>query len=153
MEQAKWAWISSLTGPLYGQQPPWDTPRTEMSPAWVGHAGLGCECNWRESSDSCVRLRSLGFYPKTATAVQVRRDAGLSRTTGQVGKRWIQDTEVEGLLWWPGGKESAFQCKRHRFCSWSRKILHAAEQLSLQATATEACASRARALQQEKPPQ
>ena len=78
MEQAKWAWISSLTGSLYGQQPPWDTPRTEMSPAWVGHTGLGRECNWRESSDSCVRLRSLGFYPKTATAVQVRRDAGLS---------------------------------------------------------------------------
>ena len=32
---------------------PWDTPRTEMSPAWVGHIGLVCECIWRESSDSC----------------------------------------------------------------------------------------------------
>ena len=37
MEQAEWVWISSLTGSLYGQQPPRDTPRTEMSPAWVGH--------------------------------------------------------------------------------------------------------------------
>lgn len=57
---------------------PWDTPWTEMSPAWVGHIGLGRECIWRESSESCVRLRSLDFYLKTATAVQVRRDAGLS---------------------------------------------------------------------------
>ena len=44
----------------------------------MGGAHEGCECDWRESSDSCVRLRSLGFYLKTATAVRVRRDAGLS---------------------------------------------------------------------------
>ena len=35
------------------------------------------------------------------------------------------------------GKESASQCRRHRFNPWSRKIPHAMEQLSLCATTTE----------------
>ena len=39
------------------------------------------------------------------------------------------------------------------FKPWSGKISHAAEQLSLCATTTEARALRARAPQQEKPPQ
>ena len=38
---------------------------------------------------------------------------------------------------WSSGKESACQCKRHRFEPWSGKIPHTAEQLSLQATATQ----------------
>ena len=34
------------------------------------------------------------------------------------------------LPWWFSGKESACQCRRHGFDPWSRKILHASEQLS-----------------------
>ena len=35
---------------------------------------------------------------------------------------------------WLSGKESACQCKRLRFDPWSKKILHAAKQVSLCAT-------------------
>ena len=35
-----------------------------------------------------------------------------------------------GLPWWLSGKESAHQCRRLRFDPWSRKILHAKEQLT-----------------------
>ena len=35
-----------------------------------------------------------------------------------------------GLHWWSSSKEFACQCRRHRFNPWSRKIPHAAEQLS-----------------------
>ena len=35
-----------------------------------------------------------------------------------------------GLPWW-SGYESTCQCKRHRFDTWSRKMPHAARQLSL----------------------
>ena len=38
---------------------------------------------------------------------------------------------------WLGGKESACQCKRHRFDTWVRKIPHAVEQLNLCATTTD----------------
>ena len=34
------------------------------------------------------------------------------------------------LPWWCSGKESACQCGRHRFDSWSGRIPHATEQLS-----------------------
>ena len=75
---------------------------------------------------------------------------------------------VLGLPWWCSGEESACQYRGHRFEPWSRKIPHATEQLSPcatttepdepqllspHATTTEARTSRARALQQEKPPQ
>ena len=45
--------------------------------------------------------------------------------------------------WWSSGRESACQCRGHRFSSWYRKISHAAEPLSLWATATEVHAPRA----------
>ena len=45
--------------------------------------------------------------------------------------------------WWSSGKECACRCRGHRFNSWYRKISHAAEQLSLRATATEVHAPRA----------
>ena len=35
-----------------------------------------------------------------------------------------------GLPWWLSGKESACQCRIHRFNPWSGKIPHAVEQLS-----------------------
>jgi len=41
------------------------------------------------------------------------------------------------LPWWFSGKESACQCRRHRFNPWSRNIPHAPEQLSLCATTIE----------------
>ena len=37
---------------------------------------------------------------------------------------------IWGLPWWLSGKESACQCRRHRFNPWSRKISHVTEQLS-----------------------
>ena len=42
------------------------------------------------------------------------------------------------LLWWLRSKESACQCRGHEFNPWSRKIPHAAEQLSLCAPTTAA---------------
>ena len=36
-----------------------------------------------------------------------------------------------GLPWWLAGKESSCQCRRHGFNSWSMKIPHATEPLSL----------------------
>ena len=58
-----------------------------------------------------------------------------------------------GLPWWCNGYESACQCRGHGFDPWSGKIPRAAEQLSPCATTTEARVPRARAPQQEKPPQ
>ena len=43
-----------------------------------------------------------------------------------------------GLPWWYSSQESTCQCRVHRFNSWSRKVLHAARQLSPCATSTEA---------------
>ena len=58
-----------------------------------------------------------------------------------------------GLPWWHSGWESTCQCRGHGFEPWSGRIPYAAQQLSPCATTTEACAPRARALQQGKPPQ
>ena len=68
-----------------------------------------------------------------------------------------------GLPWWLSGKESACQCRRHRFDPQSGKILHAMQQLSLcktidpvlqslGAVATEPVHPTASAPQREKPP-
>ena len=62
------------------------------------------------------------------------------------------------MLHWgfPGGavvKNPPANAGDHGFEPWSGKIPHAVEQLSPCATTTEACAPRACALQQEKPPQ
>ena len=42
-----------------------------------------------------------------------------------------------GLPWWLSDKESACQCKGHRFNSWPGKIPYAVEQLSPSTTSTE----------------
>ena len=42
-----------------------------------------------------------------------------------------------GLPWWLNGKETACQCRGHRFSPWSGKIPHASEQLSPCATSIE----------------
>ena len=47
---------------------------------------------------------------------------------------------IRRLPLWLSGKESACQCRRYGFDSWSRKILHAVGQVSPCATTTEACA-------------
>ena len=60
---------------------------------------------------------------------------------------------VLGLPWWSRSLESVCQCRGHGFNPWSRKIPHAAGQLSPCATTTDPVCSRARVLQQEKPPQ
>ena len=46
-----------------------------------------------------------------------------------------------GLPWWLRGKECSCQCSRHRIDSSSRKISHALEQLSAQATSLSLCSS------------
>ena len=58
-----------------------------------------------------------------------------------------------GLPWWHSGWESACRCRGHGFEPWPGRIPHAVEQLSPCATTTEARMPRARAPQQEKPPQ
>ena len=76
---------------------------------------------------------------------------------------WRFQNKLGGLPWWLSGKESTCQCRRYGFHSWSGKIPHTLEQLSLCATTTEpvlqslgatlteARALRAHAPQQEKP--
>ena len=53
--------------------------------------------------------------------------------------------EYRGLPWGLSGKESACQCKRHGFDSWSQKIPHASEQLSPCTTTTEPVLQNSRA--------
>ena len=48
--------------------------------------------------------------------------------THKIKRRWR-------LPWWLNSNESAYQCKRHRFDPWARKIPHATKQLSLSTTA------------------
>ena len=64
-----------------------------------------------------------------------------------------QKTVKKGLPWWRSGWEYACQWRRHGFRHWSGKTPHAVAQLSPCTTTTEACTTRTRAPQQEKPPQ
>ena len=57
-----------------------------------------------------------------------------------------------GLPWWCGGYASASQCREHWFDPWSRRILHAVEQLSPCTTTTDAREPRACA-PQDRPAQ
>ena len=54
---------------------------------------------------------------------------------------WVTENVLKNfhleLFWWLSGKESACQCRRHGFNSWSFKIPHIVEQLSPKATTTE----------------
>ena len=64
----------------------------------------------------------------------------------QVGTTTLEDRlaisyktrHILGLAWGTRGYKSSCQCRVHRFNPWSGEILHAAEQLSLSATTTEA---------------
>ncbi|XP_060013777.1 parathyroid hormone isoform X3 [Lagenorhynchus albirostris] len=49
----------------------------------------------------------------------------------------LLERPLSGLPRWCSGWESACQCRRHGFEPWSGRIPHAAEQLSLCATATD----------------
>ena len=49
----------------------------------------------------------------------------------------FKNCDLEALPWWLSGKESACQCRRHRFNPWSGKIPRAVEQLSPSTTITE----------------
>ena len=95
-----------------------------------------------------------GFAPSTGTS-RSTWSVGCGRgcrTSGnqrrrEVGCDWplrvlclrvtIINTKM-GLPWWLSGKESAYQCSRHGFDSWSRKTPYAEEQLSLFAKTAEA---------------
>ena len=53
---------------------------------------------------------------------------------------WHQALEmwrIKPEMWWLSGKESACQCRRHRFDPWSGKISHAMGRLSPWATTIE----------------
>ena len=65
--------------------------------------------------------------------------------------QWLR-IHLPGLFWWLSGKECAGQCRSQGFDSWSRKISHAGEQLSLWPQLLKPVCPRARVLQQEKPP-
>ena len=49
-------------------------------------------------------------------------------------EKWCKDGYLQEskvcLPWWFNGKESACQCRRHRFHPWSGQIPHAVEQLN-----------------------
>ena len=60
----------------------------------------------------------------------------ISCEVGRIPLRISPQNYKTGLPWWFSGKESACQCKRHRFDPQFGKILYAAE-LSLCATTTE----------------
>ena len=49
----------------------------------------------------------------------------------KVGEMEVGKKEVQGLPCWISGKESTYQCRRHRFDPWSKKIPHFVEQLRL----------------------
>ena len=53
----------------------------------------------------------------------------LNQQNGAEATSW-QVKWPSGLPWWLSGKESACQCRRHRFDPWSRKSPHVSEQLS-----------------------
>ena len=50
--------------------------------------------------------------------------AGKFFASGPPGKQSKTQNSRKGLPWWFKGKESACQCKRHRFDPWFRKITH-----------------------------
>ena len=65
----------------------------------------------------------------------------------------IGNLESREWLGFPGGsvvRNPPGQCRKHGFDSWSRKILHTVEQLSLRTTTTDAT-DATHCLQQEKP--
>ena len=45
----------------------------------------------------------------------------------KVGEMEVGKKEGQGLPCWISGKESTYQCRRHRFDPWSRKIPHFVE--------------------------
>ena len=47
---------------------------------------------------------------------------GVAKSWTRLGNRTITTLPVWGLSWWHRGKESACQCRRHRFNPWVGKI-------------------------------
>ena len=77
--------------------------------------------------------------------------------------KWPIRGKKSRLTWWLSGRKHICQCRRHEFNPWSRKISHAAEQLSPHTITTEPVLKawelqllrptypRTHAVQQEKP--
>ena len=61
----------------------------------------------------------------------------MTKTLSKLVIKSLSPSLLSGLPWWFSGKESACQCRRHRFNPWSEKIPHAMEQFSPCATITE----------------
>ena len=79
----------------------------------------------------------------------ISSDRNFKRNNSWTNKNNIFEEYVFQIF--PGGTVSHY--RGHVFNPWSRKIPHAAEQLSLCTTTTEAHVPRSWALQQKKPPQ
>ena len=101
-------------------------PCTTIWPFLTKKYIFSCVC-----SSSIEIIKSLGY----------KIMQNLSREGVQIHTASMKNVRVEnkvpGLPWWRSGWESACQCRGHGFEPWSRRIPHAAEQLSPCATATE----------------
>ena len=87
---------------------------------------------WQRAPVSVSPIQASGAKPASYLSASMRQRG----TASTVSPLWMEC----GLFilfrdfWWLSGKESACQCRRHGFDSWSRKI---PEQLSPCATTTE----------------
>ena len=78
-------------------------------------------------TDTCTSM----FIAAQFTTAKTWKQPKCLSTDDWLKKMWC------GLPWWHSGWESACQCRGQGFEPWSRKIPHAAEQLSPGATTTE----------------
>ena len=120
--------LDQVTQPLWaGVTSPVDGDKD--SPSWAPWVGYTHEC----SKHAVSTEHKTGPQPRGHAA-----PGGAATLPLRVKQTYDTPEEpLQGLPWWLSGKESACQCRRHSYDPWSRKIPHAAEQLSLWAITTE----------------
>ena len=115
---------------------PWQPPRG----CWAGEIPRGGDRGQRTRNSGHRCNQTLRFQPHVEPAVSwsspgfssLPLEEGVwDRPSGSFRRKWL------GLPWWLSGKESARQCRRHRFNPWSGKIPQAWEKLSPCVTSTE----------------
>ena len=102
-------------------------------------SSCACLLQWRHKGEYAQgsALKEGTFYHITSYWDQCdQRYKVLTEVKGS----WASPAQdsTEGPPWWSSSLESTCQCRGHGFQPWSRKILHAKEQLSPCTTATEA---------------
>ena len=90
------------------------------------------ECRMRE-----IQAQELWQRGKTAKPALIHANLDNVHTHLESLFNPLYNLMLYGLPWWLSGEESAYQCRRHRFDPWSRKIPHAMEHLSSRTTTTE----------------